>query len=152
MKPPAQYFRAGVGAAIANAEGLVLAMERSDIPGAWQLPQGGLEAGEEPGDGVQREVFEETGIGAERLELVTSLREPLVYELPSDARTAKTGRGQVQYWFLFRFHGSDGEIAPGREFRNWQWMSFDELLKSVAAFRRGVYAHLATWFGEEKGQ
>ena len=62
MKSPAQYFRAGVGAAIVNRGGLVLALERADIPGAWQLPQGGLKASESPLQAVFREVKEETGL------------------------------------------------------------------------------------------
>src|SRR5438874_5948950 len=70
MMCPAQYFRAGVGAVIVNSKGLVLAMERVDIPGAWQLPQGGIERSEEPLRAAFREVAEETGIPESDLELV----------------------------------------------------------------------------------
>src|SRR4029079_13769297 len=111
---PAQYFRAGAGAAIVDSKGLVLALQRADIAGAWQLPQGGLEASEEPLPAALREISEETGIRAQDLTLLAIYPEPLVYELPVSARSEKTGRGQVQYWFLFRFHGSEQSIDVKR--------------------------------------
>lgn len=144
MNLPAQYFRAGVGAIIINDKGLILALERTDVPGAWQLPQGGLEAHEEPLQAVLREVAEETGIAATHLQLLESYPEPLVYELPSDLQCEKTGRGQVQYWFLFRHQASNREIdlKNSSEFQNWKWQSFGILLNSVADFRKPVYRKL----------
>lgn len=144
MNFPAQYFRAGVGAVIVNDAGLVLALERVDIPEAWQLPQGGLEAGEEPLQAVFREMAEETAIPASVLQLVVASPELLVYELPPMARSKKTGRGQVQYWFFFRFLGSDDaiDVRSGGEFRSWQWMPFANLLESAADFRKPVYRRL----------
>jgi putative (di)nucleoside polyphosphate hydrolase len=130
MSLPVQYFRAGVGAVILNRKGLILALERVDVSGAWQLPQGGLEAFEEPLRAALREVVEETGIVDTALELLDTYPEPLAYELPEIARTEKTGRGQVQYWFLFRFHGSDDtiDIKSGGEFCEWKWTTFRSLL------------------------
>ena len=92
-------------------------------PGAWQLPQGGLDEDEEPLAAARRESTEETGLPAAALELVTTLPDLLAYELPADLRSVKTGRGQVQYWFLFRFAGEDRLIAvgAGKEFRAWRW-------------------------------
>jgi len=151
---PAQYFRAGVGCAIINAAGLVLAMERADNPGAWQLPQGGLEDTEEPLRAALREIEEETGIPESDLEFVDAYPEPLVYELPAKARSDKTGRGQVQYWLLFRFHGSDGviDVTGGGEFRAWKWMPFDSLVSVVADFRKPVYRKLIAQFGRHASQ
>jgi putative (di)nucleoside polyphosphate hydrolase len=148
MSLPVQYFRAGVGSVIVNDEGLVLALERVDVPGAWQLPQGGLEASEEPFQAVLREVSEETGISESDLELLDSYPEPLVYELPANARSNKTGRGQVQYWFLFRFRGGDNaiDVKSGGEFRAWKWTRFHSLLSLVADFRKPVYRRLAERF------
>lgn len=148
MSSPAQYFRAGIGAVIVNADGLVLACERADFPGAWQLPQGGLEDSEEPLQGAFREIAEETGISMDSLELLDTYPEPLVYELPARRRSEKTGRGQVQYWFLFRFKGMESEIdlKKSREFRAWEWMPFDRLLKGVADMRKPVYRRLAVRF------
>ena len=144
MMYPEQYFRAGVGAMIANSKGLVLAMERVDIPGAWQLPQGGIEHSEEPLRAVFREVAEETGIPESDLELVDAYPEPLVYELPPSARSEKTGRGQVQYWFLFRFHGSNYtiDVQSGGEFRTWTWLPFQSVLTAVVDFRKLMYQRL----------
>ncbi|NTU41833.1 MAG: RNA pyrophosphohydrolase [Nitrospirales bacterium] len=145
---PVQYFRAGAGAVIINDKGLILALERADVPGAWQLPQGGLDENEEPLEAAFREASEETGIAEKKLELLAAYPEPLAYELPVGMRTSKTGRGQVQYWFLFRFNGRDDDIdiASGGEFRAWQWMAFSSLAGLVAAFRRPVYLRLAEGF------
>jgi putative (di)nucleoside polyphosphate hydrolase len=148
MKKPAEYFRAGAGAVIINDKGLVLALERAAIKGAWQLPQGGLKKGEEPLDAAYREIEEETGIVREDLELLSKSLAPLVYELPPEARSEKTGRGQVQYWFLFRFRGNDGSInvERGGEFRAWRWLPFPELIASTVEFRRPVYRKLEELF------
>ena len=150
MNHPAQYFRAGIGAVIINDAGLVLALARADIPDAWQLPQGGLEADEEPLQAVYREIAEETAIPAADLQLLLASPEPLVYELPPAARRVKTGRGQVQYWFFFRFHGSDQaiDVLPGGEFRCWQWLSLATLLESAADFRKPVYRRLLAQFAQ----
>lgn len=133
---------------IINDKGLVLALERTDVLGAWQLPQGGLEHSEEPLQAALREVKEETGISESDLELVDSYPEPLVYELPADVRTPKTGRGQVQYWYLFRLHCNDNaiEVKSGGEFRAWKWVPFHALLNSVVDFRKPVYRKLAEQF------
>jgi putative (di)nucleoside polyphosphate hydrolase len=150
VKRPPEYFRAGAGAIIINGKGMVLALERAGIEGAWQLPQGGLKRGEEPFEAVCREVAEETGINKGDLELLGRAPEPLVYELPNEARSEKTGLGQVQYWFLFRFHGRDSCIDPekGGEFRAWRWLPFSELIDLTVEFRRPVYRRLGGIFHE----
>ena len=133
---------------IINDQGLALALERADIANAWQLPQGGLEPSEEPLQAVAREIAEETGITKNNLSLLAIHPELLVYELPASARNEKTGRGQVQYWFLFRFGGLDNtiDVKGGGEFRTWRWMVFEELLHSVAEFRKPVYQRLIEEF------
>jgi putative (di)nucleoside polyphosphate hydrolase len=148
MSRPKQYFRAGAGAVIINQRGLVLALERADVAGAWQLPQGGLDASEEPLPAAFREVTEETGIGAADLALLDTYPEPLVYELPVRMRTEKTGRGQVQYWYLFRFNGQDGAIdaITGGEFQAWRWTTMDDLLHTTSDFRLSLYRKLADRF------
>ena len=91
MKQMSSFFRAGTAAVIIDEKGLVLAFERSDIPGSWQLPQGGLHKGEEPIEGVLREILEETGIESERLEPVNEIAE---CELQDRAGEDERGAGR----------------------------------------------------------
>ena len=139
-----QSFRAGVGAVILNEDGLVLALERKDIPGAWQFPQGGLDGDETPLDAAKREILEETGIEESHLEPLTTAPRWLAYELPEESRTKKLGRGQVLRWFLFRFKGQDKAITLGnqKEFRARKWTSMDELASIVVSFKKPVYQEL----------
>ena len=95
-------FRAGVGGVIVDQRGRVLAFQRSAIPGAWQLPQGGIEEDEEPIDALWRELREETGLTADNVELVGEVPEWLGYLLPVGDQSEKTGRGQVHKWFVLR--------------------------------------------------
>ena len=145
-----QFFRASAGAVICDGNGRVLAFERSEIPGAWQLPQGGIEAGEEPLDTVRREIAEETGIAHESLKLLREHSEWLAYELPAEHRSEKTGRGQVQRWFLFRYEGDPDAVSLPKkgEFRAWRWMSLAAVRDGAVAFRRPIYARLMTEFAE----
>ena len=149
-----QTFRAGVGAMIFDRQGRVLVLERRDIPGSWQMPQGGLDLGEESEDGATREVAEETGIGAADLEMIGAVDRLLAYELPAHLRTAKTGRGQVQYWFLFRFTGGDQAITlgDGQEFVAWEWVSVDEAVKRVVDFKQPLYRALADYYRNKVGR
>lgn len=141
-----QFFRANAGAVLCNAEGQILAFERADVPGAWQLPQGGMDADEDPHTTALREVHEETGIAGGALTLLGTHPELLAYELPENLRRAKTGRGQVQYWFYFSCENPC--IDLGKEFRAWKWTGFDELIDTVVDFRRPIYAKLARHFVE----
>jgi len=150
MKRPSQYFRAGAGAVIVNSAGRPLLFERSDIAGSWQLPQGGLDKDEEPYPAILREVEEETGISPGELELITRYPEPLAYELPAQARKNKTGRGQVIYFFLFRFTGDEEalDLSRSKEFCKWRWSSARRMVELAVDFRKPVYVRLAQYFSE----
>jgi len=143
-------FRANVGAIIINESGLVLAFERLNIKGAWQLPQGGMDKGEEPIDAVYREIKEETNIDSVDLKLLAEYPDWLAYELDKAHRTVKLGRGQVQKWFLFQFIGNKSHIdvvhVKTQEFSRWQWMKFDDLISEVIVFRRKIYQKLREEF------
>jgi putative (di)nucleoside polyphosphate hydrolase len=148
VKRPDRYFRAGVGAVVLNARGRVLVLERSDVPGAWQFPQGGLEDGEEPLDAARREASEETGIPVDALRLLGQYPEPLAYELPEKAQSKRTGMGQVQYWFFFDTAADDVPLQqlPVGEFRAARWVSFDTAVEGAAEFRRHIYWRLRLFY------
>lgn len=148
MKLPARYFRAGAGAVITDGRGRVLVFERSDIRGAWQFPQGGIEDGEEAIDAAFREIKEETGIRHTSLRLLRRYPELLAYELPRDAQSVKTGLGQVQYWFLFRLkQPARIERLPRRsEFRAAEWVTFDQAVARAVGFKKPLYKKLRAQF------
>ena len=143
--PPGGYFRAGVGMVVRKVDGRVLALERVDHPGAWQLPQGGLEADEDAEAAAKRELGEETGLQTDAdVELVRALTDWVAYALPEDAQSAKTGLGQVQKWFEFRPLREDlaptlDEGTAPAEFGDFRWMTPDELVEGAVEFRRAVY-------------
>lgn len=148
MKLPANYFRAGVGAVIANSRGRVLVGERRDRPGAWQFPQGGIEDGETPEDAVLREIQEETGLVAADVKLLARYPGWLCYELPPRMRSPKTGLGQAQRWFLFRLKANRPMDLPGHhpEFHRFAWISFNSAVTRAVAFRRPIYRALRDRF------
>ena len=149
-KSRTQYFRASVGAVVINGKGEALAFERRDVSGAWQLPQGGMEEGEEPIDAIMREIFEETGIKKEDLILIREHPDYLTYELPPEYRSEKTGRGQTQRWFLFRYAADESQIklSTNGEFVAWEWMPLQELIKETVSFRKEVYRRVRAAFTE----
>ena len=149
-----QTFRANVGIAVARADGLVLALERIDQPDRWQMPQGGLNVGEEPAEASLRELREETGLHPEHVELVAELPAWLAYELPPARRRDSRARGQVQKWFLFRFLGTDEDIdltppkGERQEFRAFRWMDLAELADGMWEVKRPIYLALVDAWSE----
>ena len=143
-----QTFRANVGIAIARADGLVLALERIDQPDRWQMPQGGLNVGEEPVEAALRELEEETGLKPEHVELVAEHPDWLAYELPPARRRDNRNRGQVQRWFLFRLLGTDDDLdltppkGERQEFKAFRWMDLGELAESMWEVKRPIYTAL----------
>src|SRR6267142_1074006 len=113
MRPveASEVFRAGVGIVVERGDGKVLALERLDVSDAWQLPQGGLAPGEDTEVGARRELHEEVGLTDADVEFLGASRAWIGYELPSEFRKPKTGRGQVHRWFLFRLR-PDVKLPP----------------------------------------
>jgi len=143
MTRPVQFFRAGVGAVLANRRGQVLICQRTDVAGAWQFPQGGLDAGEAPLDAAYREAEEETGLTRASLRLRRRYPGLLAYELPATARSARTGLGQVQYWYLFVVtDGAAIELPPGGEFTAARWVTFEQAVARTVGFRKALYRQL----------
>ncbi len=138
---PGHHFRAGVIAVVRGTNGDILAFERADVPGQWQLPQGGLVRGERPVDAVWRELEEETGLGPDDVELVAEHADWLVAEWPRDVVGDRARLGQIHRWFEFRVRRDDIEPHPdGREFRAWRWVSPGWLVEHVVPFKRPAYA------------
>lgn len=144
---PNMYFRAGVGAILLDADGHVYAFERAKIPEAWQFPQGGIKADETPEEAIWRELKEETGLLPSAVTFVAQYPDLLAYELPDRLQKRKTGRGQVQYWFVFRVKCPRPRFVLGDEFIRSRTMTIEDLVKQTAPFRRTSYGHLADFIG-----
>lgn len=163
-------YRDNAGMALFNVTGKVFIGQRrwGDDPekgpeqGApWQMPQGGVDAGETPLEAARRELFEETGITS--IELIAEAPDWIYYDLP-DALLgiALHGkyRGQRQRWFAFRFAGEESEIdvlAPGGgkfrpEFSAWRWEELANLPGLIVPFKRRAYEAVATAFADIPGR
>ena len=145
-------YRPCVGVVLVNATGLIFTGERVDTPGAWQMPQGGIDAGEAPDAAAFRELEEETGVTPQSAWLMAELPDWLRYELP-DHLVGKLWkgrfRGQEQKWFLLEFVGDDDEIdifKNDQEFARWRWSTPDEVLRDIVPFKRDVYEQVIAGF------
>ena len=137
-------YRPCVGIMLINHKGEVWVGRRNDTPDAWQMPQGGIDKGEEPRATALRELEEEIGTGAARI--VAETKNWLVYDLPPDlvGKVWKGKyRGQTQKWFALEFTGQDAEIRPTEvkhpEFDKWRWCAADELPGLAVSFKRDIY-------------
>jgi putative (di)nucleoside polyphosphate hydrolase len=152
-------YRPNVGAVLFNREGLVFVARRADLPnaegtpGGWQLPQGGIDADEDPAVAIFRELEEE--IGTARASIVGEHPEWLTYELPPELVGKALGgkfRGQRQRWFALRFEGDDSDIRldldPHPEFDAWRWAPLADLPGLAAPFKRAIYDVLARDFAK----
>lgn len=120
-----------------------MAFERSDAPGSWQLPQGGLERDEEPDAAVWREVNEETGLDRNDLTFVDVSPDWVVYEWPRSVVAGRKGMGQAHRWYRFRLARPDVVPSPdGSEFTAWRWVERQWLIDHVIEFRRDAYRRM----------
>lgn len=148
-------YRPCAGVMLLNRHGQVFVGQRLDsVVEAWQMPQGGIDPGEDPIEAAWRELWEETGVQRELAELVATAPDELFYDLPEDlaARIWKgKWRGQRQRWFLFRFLGEDGDVnieTAEPEFRAWRWAEPKDLPDLIVPFKRELYKELLTVFGQ----
>ncbi len=146
-------YRRCVGAMVFNARGLVFVGRRlvEEFGEAWQMPQGGVDTGEDLRAAVLRELSEETGIKSVRVE--AEAPDWFQYDLPREAvGVALKGkyRGQTQKWFALRFLGEDGEVDLGAhghpEFDAWKWVEIDEVARLIVPFKREVYQKVVEAF------
>ncbi|MGX9181170.1 RNA pyrophosphohydrolase [Mesorhizobium sp. BHbdii] len=162
VDPETLPYRRCVGLMILNGDGLVwvghrIAEPDSEFAGTtqlWQMPQGGIDKGEEPLQAAQRELYEETGMRS--VSLLDEAPNWIYYDLPAHlVGIAFKGkyRGQTQKWFAFRFHGDVSEIEinppPGghtAEFDKWDWRPMEELPNLIVPFKRQVYEDVVAAF------
>lgn len=151
-------YRRGVGVMLVNRDGLVWVGRRIDNRDeAWQMPQGGLDKGEEPWAGALRELEEETGIPPALVEKLADHPQQLRYDIP-DAIAAHLWKGkyagQVQDWYLARFTGDDSAVniaTEHPEFSHWQWVEPHLLPELIVPFKRDMYRAILDGFADHLG-
>ena len=154
MKDLSEYgYRPAAGIMLVNHEGKVWVGQRLDNKlEAWQMPQGGLDEGEDAEEGALRELEEETGINRDLVEIVARCPHELTYDLPEDLIGVvwkEKWRGQRQTWFLARFLGTDEDVnlqTAHPEFRAWRWSDVDDLPAMIVPFKKKLYEDVIAAF------
>jgi putative (di)nucleoside polyphosphate hydrolase len=153
--PHSLPYRPAVGVMLLNREGKVFVGQRMDSTlEAWQMPQGGLDEGEDAEQGAFRELEEETGIPRDKVEIVARCPIELYYDLPDDlvGKLWKgRWRGQRQIWFLCRFTGTDEGVrldAHDQEFRAWKWADPADLPAMIVPFKKKLYEDVLAAFAD----
>ena len=149
-------YRRGVGVMLLNRAGKVFVGARIDnTDEAWQMPQGGIDEGEDDAWlTALRELEEETGIAPHLVERIADCPERLKYDLPPELRPKLWGgkyKGQDQDWYLARFIGRDSDIniaTDHPEFREWKWIEPEQLPELIVPFKRDLYRRLLGEFAE----
>jgi putative (di)nucleoside polyphosphate hydrolase len=148
-----ELYRRGVGVMLLNRDGKVFVGARIDNPDdAWQMPQGGIDEGEDPWATALRELEEETGIPPRLVERIADCSERLKYRLPDQLIGVvwkEPWVGQDQDWFLARFLGTDADVniaTDTPEFREWRWVAPADLPELIVPFKRDLYRRLLREF------
>ena len=150
-------YRPCVGIMLINRDGLIWSGRRIDNPSkdgqnAWQMPQGGIDKGEDPRDAALRELQEETSVPASEAEILAEMADWVPYDLPVEIVPKLWNgkyRGQMQKWFAMRFEGSDDLInieTEMPEFSHWAWMHSSDLINKIVPFKRHTYEQVFAEF------
>jgi putative (di)nucleoside polyphosphate hydrolase len=147
-------YRPCVGIMLVNRDRQVFVGQRRDNnQAAWQMPQGGIDPGEDVPTAALRELWEETGIAADLVRIEAQTAQPIPYDLPSELVGKFWGgryRGQAQTWVLMRFLGTDAQVniaTEHPEFSGWRWSEPGELVPNIVAFKRDVYRRVIQELG-----
>ena len=157
-RPDKSQYRPCVGTMLINANGEAFVGKRIDNREGdwWQMPQGGVDDGEDLDTAMLRELGEETGLKPRHLEIVARLDDELYYDLPEELRGKLWGgryKGQRQYWYLVRFTGEDSDVDleayKHPEFCEWRWVAPELLPELIVPFKKPIYeAVVAGFFGK----
>ena len=148
-------YRPCVGVMLVNEHGHVFVGRRIDNKEGdwWQMPQGGIDTGEDAQDAAIRELGEETGIGPAHIDIVSQASATMRYDLPAELMGKLWGgryRGQEQTWFLARFTGTDADVDieahDPPEFCDWKWVEPAQLPELIVPFKKAIYARLVAEF------
>ncbi len=145
-------YRKAVGIIIVDSSGRFFLGKRIGKE-AWQFPQGGIDEGESPEDALYRELYEETGIKKEMVEVLAKSNKWLVYHIPHIfQRSKRKFEGVMQKWFLLKFLGSNEDVslnaAGHAEFDAWKWGDRKAAISSVIKFKKAVYISILDEFSE----
>ena len=138
-------YRPCVGVMLINNDGKIFTAERLDMPGAWQMPQGGVDPGEELEEAALRELEEEISVPSTAVKIEGRTADWIAYDLPDHLVGKVWGgkdKGQKQHWFLMRLTGEEALISletEHPEFGRWKWSSKNQLVKEIVPFKRAVY-------------
>ncbi len=153
MSDEARPYRLGVGVALLNEADMVFVGRRIDQTAeAWQMPQGGIDPGEDPRQTALRELEEEIGVPPARTAIIAESRDWLSYDLPpeiADKVWKGKYRGQKQKWYLCRLIGDESAIniaTAHPEFDAWKWARFSELPDLIVPFKRPIYEAIVAEF------
>jgi putative (di)nucleoside polyphosphate hydrolase len=148
-----KIYRPCVGIALFNSEGKVFVGERIDTPGAWQMPQGGIDEGEDLETAAMRELQEE--VGTNNAEIIRIAEERIRYDLPEHLQNKLWNgifAGQEQVWVAARFQGEDADINLNSfdppEFSAWQWVDLKETIDLIVPFKRETYQQIISFFSD----
>lgn len=156
-RPDPLHYRLCAGAMLLSRTGQVWLGQRIDTPNAWQMPQGGIDTGEDPAAAARRELHEE--IGCDNYEFLAEATGWLKYDLPPALAAQAWGgkyRGQMQKWFAFRFLGNDDEFdihgVEKPEFEAWRWADMADVAGLIVDFKRPVYEAVVAEFRQFSGE